>query len=154
MRTRLEATHHTNIQNMVDGIQHMHSEGLLHNDIKMDNILMSYDTQKHLWRAYVIDVGVATTTNVPRNYVLTSKEKERYRKFHAHIAPEMVDNGEPQSTQSDIFQLGYVLHSIGQFGAVHFLEQLGENCKSRDPAQRPEITHIRYCIQNNTFCQT
>ncbi|XP_071792409.1 uncharacterized protein [Asterias amurensis] len=130
--------------NVVDGIKYMHSEGLLHNDIKMDNILMTYDTQKHLWRAYVIDVGMATTTNTPRNYVLTSEEKEKYRKFHAHIAPEMVDNGKHRSTRSDTFQLGCVLHSIGQFGAVPFLEQLGNKCKSRDPVQRPEITHIRF----------
>ncbi|XP_033628859.1 serine/threonine-protein kinase ste20-like [Asterias rubens] len=137
--------------NVVDGIKHMHSEGLLHNDIKMDNILMSYDTPTHRWRAYVIDVGVATTTITPRNYVLTSEKKEKYRRFHGHIAPEMVDNAEHQSTQSDIFQLGYVLNSIGQFGAVPFLEQLGDKCKSRDPSERPEMTHIKYCIQNNTF---
>ncbi|XP_071794414.1 uncharacterized protein [Asterias amurensis] len=137
--------------NVVDGIKHMHSEGLLHNDIKMDNILMSCDTPTHRWRAYVIDVGVATTTINPRNYVLTSEEKIKYRRFHGHIAPEMVDNAEHQSIQSDIFQLGYVLHSIGQFGAVPFLEQLGDKCKSRDPSERPEMTHVRYCIQNNTF---
>ncbi|XP_071794804.1 uncharacterized protein [Asterias amurensis] len=139
--------------NVVDGIKHMHSEGLLHNDIKMDNILMSYDTPTHRWRAYVIDVGVATTTNAPRNYVLTSEEKKKYRRFHGHIAPEMVDNAEHQSIQSDIFQLGYVLHSIGQFGAVPFLEQLGDKCKSRDPSERPEMTHVRYCIKNNIFIQ-
>ncbi|XP_071802326.1 serine/threonine-protein kinase/endoribonuclease IRE1-like [Asterias amurensis] len=137
--------------NVVDGIKHMHSEGLLHNDIKMDNILMSYDTQTHRWRAYVIDVGVATTTNTPRNYVLTSDEKKKYRRFHGHIAPEMVDNAKPQSTQSDIFQLGWVLYFIGKLGAVPLLEQLGDQCKSPDPSQRPEITHIRYCIQNNIF---
>ncbi|XP_071798742.1 uncharacterized protein [Asterias amurensis] len=137
--------------NVVDGIKHMHSEGLLHNDIKMDNILMSNDTPTHRWRAYVIDVGMATTTINPRNYVLTSEEKEKYRRFHGHIAPEMVDNAEHQSIQSDIFQLGFVLNSIGQFGAVPFLEQLGDQCKSRDPSERPEMTHIKYCIQNNTF---
>ncbi|XP_071788626.1 uncharacterized protein [Asterias amurensis] len=137
--------------NVVDGIKHMHSEGLLHNDIKTDNILMSYDAPTHLWRAYVIDVGVATTTINPRNYVLTSDEKKTYRRFHRHIPPEMVDDAKPQSTQSDIFQLGWVLYFIGKLGAVTILEQLGDQCKSPDPSQRPELTHIRYCIQNNIF---
>ncbi|XP_071788583.1 uncharacterized protein [Asterias amurensis] len=137
--------------NVVDGIKHMHSEGLLHNDIKTDNILMSYDAPTHLWRAYVIDVGVATTTINPRNYVLTSDEKKTYRRFHRHIPPEMVDDAKPQSTKSDIFQLGWVLYFIGKLGAVTILEQLGDKCKSPDPSQRPELTHVRYCIQNNIF---
>ena len=132
--------------NLVYGLEYMHSKCLLHNDIKTDNLLMQYDAG--VWHAFIIDVGLCTLTSHPRTRYLTEAQRDRYRQVHVHIAPELVEDGEPESKMSDIFQLGRVLYSIGQLGGVPDLMHLGSWCTTRNPRHRPSIGVLRQFIEN------
>ncbi|XP_038051547.1 probable serine/threonine-protein kinase DDB_G0281745 isoform X2 [Patiria miniata] len=129
---------------VLDGLRCMHDSGLLHNDLKTDNILLR--NVRGTWRACIIDVGLCTLAIHPRVYHMTEAQKAQCRQYHAHLAPELVEDAAPQTQLSDIFQLGLVLHSIGHWCGVPVLARLGEWCVKRDPQQRPSTAVIRLIL--------
>ena len=133
---------------MVDGMKYMHDQGLLHNDFKDDNVLVRY--AGGTWHACIIDVGLCTLEAYPRVRNLTEEQKERFRRFHAHIAPELVEDGAPETQLSDVFQLGLVLQFVGQNGGVPELVRLGDWCGRRDPQRRPSAAVLRLIITGLT----
>ena len=98
----------------------MHKKGFLHNDLKGDNVLLSnYDNAIH---PVIIDFGKCRSITNPKRYSLTAKEQRKYKKYHRHIAPELVEGTHPQSCQSDIYSYGYLL---GQINTVNCKKTYG-----------------------------
>ena len=128
---------------VLEGLRFMHDRGLLHNDLKPDNILVR--NVGGSWRACIIDVGLCTLESHPRVHQLTPVQKARWRRYHMHIAPELVE-GAPQTRLSDVFQLGLVLHFIGWWGGVPGLVGLGHWCMNRDPSKRPSTAVVRFML--------
>ena len=129
---------------VLDGLRFMHDKGLLHNDLKTENILVR--NVGGSWRACIIDVGLCTLESHPRVCHLTPAQKARCRRYHVHIAPELVEDAAPQTRLSDVFQLGLVLHSIGSWGGVPNLVGLGSWCMRRDPGKRPSTAVLRLML--------
>jgi serine/threonine-protein kinase len=82
----------------LDGLAHAHDEGVLHRDLKPDNLLLDADG-----RAVISDFGIAEDTMrgllvVPHVYV-------------PHMAPELI-TGTPSSRASDIFAMGCTLYRL------------------------------------------
>ena len=72
-----------------NGLRFIHGKGFLHNDLKLDNIVIgSTLTQK--MRLYIIDFGKACPIDKDKRYSLTEEQKELYKKDHTHIAPDCV----------------------------------------------------------------
>ena len=129
---------------LVDGMSHMHEQaGLLHNDLKSDNILMA--RVGGVWSACIIDVGLCSAKSHPRAVQLTDREKAWSRVHQTHLAPELLE-GQPQSRLSDVFQLGLVLHFIGQYGAVPGLVSYGLWGAREDPKSRPSLAVLRLAV--------
>jgi serine/threonine-protein kinase len=89
----------TDARALVDGMAAIHAAGIMHRDIKPDNMLRMNDG-----RLVVSDFGLATNpTQVPSVTVMVGTP--------SYMAPEIV-MGDPASLRSDVWAIGIVLHEI------------------------------------------
>ena len=97
---------------MVQAIVHMHSNGLLHNDIKSNNILLKQiDAEGFI--PIIIDMGKATSRVSPEIYKLTPRQRERYNQKYPHLAFELRNKyGSKTSTATDIYSLGFIFKFV------------------------------------------
>lgn len=96
---------------ITDSICYLHTMGVLHNDIKTDNIVVSV-SPVNVITPILIDFSKATLISEGKIKVLTAAEKDRYRKEHMQIAPELIEGTHPQSVKSDIYSQGIVFARI------------------------------------------
>lgn len=86
---------------ILNGLLHIHTKGILHLDLKPDNILISDKDD-----ALITDFGVATQFDIE-----TSMAKNKKSLFPFITAPETVINKEV-AIQSDIYQIGILLYLL------------------------------------------
>ena len=60
----------------------------------------------------IIDFGKSTTLAKGKLYKLSLRDQEKYRKYHKHIAPEVVRGTHPQSPASDVYAFGLLVTSM------------------------------------------
>lgn len=124
---------------LLDALEAIHAAGIVHNDIKPDNILIDDDGSIH-----VIDFGIACRPGADRRRLRPGTQPGS----KGYTAPELRD-GEPPSIASDLFSAGVVmsqmlsgrlLSSPGDVRAAReilfpFREFL-DRCLDRDPSCR------------------
>ncbi|OMJ92677.1 hypothetical protein SteCoe_4556 [Stentor coeruleus] len=110
------------------GIRYMHSKGILHRDLKAENILISED-----FRSKICDLGWSTYCDKPRNTFCGTLD---------YMSPELL-NGEMYSFPSDIWSLGILLyemlHGKMPFDASNESEKL-QNIKTKNFFIEPKIS--------------
>lgn len=120
---------------------------ILHNDIKVDNILIANSlTLSTGYQIVLIDFGKATLFKDAKHYSLSFCEKQQYFRLYPHLAPEVIEGETKQSIQSDMFSLGLVIHKIvdaGCFSGIAQLsivqvKQLANACRNVKYLQRPK----------------
>jgi tetratricopeptide (TPR) repeat protein len=111
---------------LLTALRHIHSNGVLHRDVKPENVLIDSDGHARL-----TDFGIAQPTGATS---LTQTGQvigtERY------MAPE-VRGGEPASERSDLYATGVVLAEASRDGASAALWSLIERLRDPDPQRRP-----------------
>lgn len=120
---------------ILKAIAFMHSKGILHNDIKSDNVIVS-NTVK------VIDFGKATLISNPVVYNVAegSQESVTYNTRHRHLAHELRNiPGSKQSILTDTYSIGFLLKHAGETIRHQPVIQLGRLMKCRDPCSRISI---------------
>ncbi len=87
------------------GLESLHAHGILHGDLKPQNILAVPAGGPTTWPASIrlVDFGLAT---------LLGRDDAGHRGTPGYAAPEVV-RGEPPSVASDLFGLGAVLFALG-----------------------------------------
>ena len=102
-------------EDIVKGVMEFHDHGLLHNDLKNDNVLLEKRGKRY--NAVIIDFGMASTSTAPAKMVGVSKE---FKMAYVHggeadyIAPEVVLDEQPTSIASDVFSVGRILSDMGE----------------------------------------
>ena len=93
------------IHQLARAISYLHDQGFIHQDIKADNVLVSYLNQEY--HAILIDFGKCTASTASGSLIkhLTPEEEEKYKRKHAHIAPEIINGSHPPSFASDVLLL-------------------------------------------------
>jgi tetratricopeptide (TPR) repeat protein len=111
---------------LLSALRHIHSNGVLHRDVKPENVLIDADGHARL-----TDFGIAQPTGATS---LTQTGQvigtERY------MAPE-VRAGEPASERSDLYATGVVLAEASRDGASAALWSLIERLRDPGPERRP-----------------
>ena len=102
-------------QQICEGLCHMHSRGILHRDIKLDNILAAQDPENpNVCHTKIIDFGFATLLFKGQTSSLTVGSL-------AFLSPEIL-NKQPHDARTDVWSLGIVFFNILS-GRMPFIEQ-------------------------------
>jgi len=138
------------LRQMVAGLAAIHDAGIVHRDIKPNNILL--DGIGRDVRLYITDFGLARAYESE----ITTTGQGVVAGTPGYIAPELLQ-GHPPSQASDLFALGVVLHEIftgekptadpansaaiasprlSTSGAPSFCVQLVRECLNADPKRR------------------
>ena len=102
-------------EDVVRGMMHLHSHGLLHNDLKSDNVLLQKSGKRH--HGLIIDFGMVSSISTRlRMTGLPMEIKMAY--IHGqeadYMAPEIILDEQPTSIASDVFSVGRLLIDIAQ----------------------------------------
>lgn len=125
---------------LIHGVQHMHSIGILHNDIHYGNLI--YNPSLSLLK--IVDLGKASLICQPAIYRVPLSMQENYSKFHKHLAPELwKTQGTQQSVLTDIYSVGYAIKHMGGSKA---LSNFGRKLKSKFPDDRISLADARVLL--------
>ena len=115
---------------------YVHESGILHNDIKGNNILL---TLKHSeWVPMIIDFGKASYIKSKQTYPpFTEEQLKKYKDSYRHIAPELYIQRVPKSVHSDIYSFGWMLKTISQCFPEKDISNVFQNCLHSCPRLRP-----------------
>ncbi len=94
---------------LVEGVMVLHLQGIVHRDIKIDNILLDKK-----WNIKIVDFGYST--EYEDDTLLTS-----YIGTTSYAAPEILKNVPYLGTKTDVFSLGVVLYVL-VIGQMSFLK--------------------------------
>jgi serine/threonine protein kinase len=160
-RTRLSVA-----REICDGLQYMHSNGLIHGDIKSLNVLIGKDKT-----AKLCDFGL-TTMQLSSTTLMSSSTGGTF----AWSAPEIVLSGAHSSFETDVYALGVVLWELltcmQPFEGLKAPQIVGllnakkrplipnplpagftdayvtimTRCWSDDPSQRPSAAEVHQCL--------
>src|SRR5690606_32209693 len=101
---------HLNVlMKVADAVHYAHSRGILHLDLKPDNVMIGFFND-----VYLVDWGVAVSTREEhRGFLPMADEVSEVLGTPAYIAPEMVDvANQPLTIKTDVYLLGAVLHEV------------------------------------------
>ena len=114
---------------IVEAVDHVHSKGYLHCDLKTNNVLVLRK------RGFVIDFGKVCHATKP--------SAKKYTSFYHYIAPEVLRE-KPVSSSSDVFSIGVIICTIGKTLGNKSIYSLGKMCK---PQVRPSTRTLIMLLQ-------
>lgn len=133
----------TILKNVIDGLEHVHKRGILHNDLKPNNIVLEKRHDK--WNPVIIDFGKACFVSQPKPVMsLHENKQEKYRKRYPHIAPEIVSGKARQSVFSDIFSFGKMALAVLDLLPTATAQSIkaAKRACSELPAERPTLKEL------------
>ena len=121
-----------------DALLYIHSCNFLHNDLKGDNVIISGN--KNNFYPVIIDFGKSTETSKGKFYKLSVRDQDNYRKYHKHIAPEVVRG--TQSQAIDVYAFGLLLSFLCKYKQFEPLQKLAVVCIKGNPEKRPTTAQL------------
>ena len=126
---------------IAQGVQYLHNLGILHNDIKGDNVLV--ESSVFGASSILTDLGKGCYLRNAKQYSLSRQKKLDYARFHPQIAPDLVDGHCEQSKYSDIYSVGRILREINRKVLKNpDLEKYSSLCMSYLCTERPKTTEF------------
>ena len=80
------------LQFISDALQFVHSQGIIHNDLKVKTVVL--EKREDGFNPVIIDFGKSSTAKSHKR-MLTSNERAKYLSKYRHVAPELVSGGLP-----------------------------------------------------------
>lgn len=121
------------------GVQYLHNLGILHNDIKGDNVLVQNSVLGT--SSILTDLGKGCYLRNAKSYSLSREKKLEYARYHPQIAPDLVDGHCKQSKYSDIYSIGRILREVNKKILKNpDIEKYSSLCLSYLCTERPTTT--------------
>lgn len=142
---------------LMEALRYLHYDaGVLHNDIKTDNILLSNSsTSDSKYQAVLVDFGKATYLTEAKRLTLSDHEQIEYTRKYTHLAPEIISGEAKQSIFSDIFSAGGILYKIvdnkkldGDRHIRNSVHEYAGKCRSVIYHKRPNARDVLAYLQN------
>lgn len=92
------------------GIQHAHQKGVVHRDLKPDNVLVVEDEGRHLPR--VIDFGIAKALQGPLTDSTLQTGLHQIMGTPDYMPPEQATHSADVDTRADVYALGAMLYEL------------------------------------------
>lgn len=105
VRQRLEL-----FSQVCQAVQHAHTKGVIHRDIKPGNILVSMSDGKPF--AKVIDFGIAKATAAPLTDKTLFTEHRQLIGTPEYMSPEQAEGSADIDTRTDVYALGVLLYEL------------------------------------------
>lgn len=132
---------------MVAALKYLHDRGILHNDIKSDNIVI--DNKCGAYQSIMIDLGKGCYTQYGKMYKLSKQQRLKYATDHPQIAPDLRDGLCKQCELSDVYSLGRVIQKVNnQFLKISTLTSYSSICIQYSCTKRPSSSDLYVCISN------
>ena len=132
---------------LTSAVSYIHNDGILHNDIKCDNILL--DGHPSNIRCVLIDFGKGCFVSQGKHYKLSKSSQEFYSKNHPQIAPDLRDGHCKQSYLSDIYSVGRVIKKVNeQFLNIPVLDSYVLLCTKYLCTDRPSTSDLYKFMAN------
>ena len=97
------------LHGLVSALCHIHDKG---NDIKSDNVVLDGDGL--YIRGVLIDFGKGCLVKNGKSYKLSESSKEYYTQYHPQIAPDLRNGHCQQSSLSDVYSFGRIIHQVNE----------------------------------------
>ena len=133
------------ILQLLEALKVLHNSGLIHQDIKGDNILLTY--KNTLFVPVIIDFGKCIGKQEASRKVLSKQEQETYKQKYTHVAPEVVSGTHPPSHASDVYALGRLLRQVATKIGCKPLLSLSECSLKNDPNARASLDHLLVSVK-------
>ncbi len=116
-----------------DGLQHAHQKGIIHCDIKADNLLVCSENGRPLVK--IIDFGIARILAGPRGKASPKSEQHPMIGTPEYMSPEQVDEKHGDiDIRSDIYSAGVVLYQL-LCGVLPFPSATFRNIRTQEMSQ-------------------
>ena len=115
------------LHDILDGVDYLHHRGILHNDIKPDNILIN-----KLGHARIIDFGLSSSYDSIYTGVIGGSEGFTAPEILHHPVTELVEVPERYKASSDIYSLGLIIQLL--FGNKY--QKIVKKCTMLKPEAR------------------
>ena len=119
------------LRDILDGVDYLHHRGILHNDLKPDNVIVNVNGA-----ARIIDFGLSSSAD--------SIFKGCLGGSHVYTAPEVLDGRGSLGATSDIYSIGTLIRIL--FGNRQYAS-ISRKCCRKEPAERYQnIESLRVAI--------
>lgn len=136
------------LYDILQAVEHLHNNKILHNDIKNNNILVEQHATGQI-RGILIDLGKGCLINDAKLYNIVDNSKKRdHRRKYPHIAPDLINGHCKQSANSDVYSFGRVISSINDKLSIPALNSLSKQCNEYICTERPTVLNLKTFIFN------
>ena len=130
---------------LASALHHVHKNGFVHNDLKVDNVAIMKTTRgknAKEWIPVILDFGEATR--------IGNDFKRRYRSFHSHIDPEVLSGNAIHTIRTDIYSFGVILRGLMCIFHINeikdSLNEIFTKCTSA--GERPSLEEVKKILSH------